>query len=200
MITESWETIIEWGNRNAPEMLEDLNTGASEEQIAALEAELGQPIPSEFRESLLIHNGESDGWPCKVFANYGAYLGTESILENWKQRKEIAAEVGNYEDQMPDQEQQIRDGIIFVEGPVRPKLFLPEWIPIMDCNSDVFWALDMNPVEGGISGQIIAVDWEGCSWMVIADSFGSFIRNYAQELEDRAYRAVDGQPTKEEDE
>lgn len=56
MIAESWEKIIEWGNRNAPEMLTDLNPGASEEQIAALEVELGQSIPADFRESLLIHN------------------------------------------------------------------------------------------------------------------------------------------------
>lgn len=200
MIAESWEKIIEWGNRNAPEMLTDLNPGASEEQIAALEVELGQSIPADFRESLLIHNGESDGWPCKVFADYGAYLGTEGILENWKQRKQIAAEIENYMDEMPDPEQQIRDGIITVEGPVQPKLFLKDWIPIMDSNGDVFWALDMNPAEGGSPGQVIAVDLEGCSWMVVADSFGSFIRDYAQALEDGAYRVVDGQPTKEEEE
>lgn len=199
MIAESWEKIVGWGNRNAPEMLEDLNPGASEEQITALEAELGQPIPTDFRKSLLIHNGESDGWPCKVFADYGAYLGTESILENWKQRKQIAADIEDYGDEMPDQEQQIRDGIIIVEGPVRPKLFLSEWIPIMDSNGDVFWALDMNPAEGGTPGQIIEVDLEGCSWIVVTDSFGSFIRNYAKELEAGAYRVVDGQPTKEED-
>lgn len=55
----------------------------------------------------------------------------------------------------------------------------------------------MNPEEGGVSGQVIAVDWEGCSWKVIADSFRSFIRDYAQELENGAYRVVDEQPTKE---
>ena len=197
MISEYWERIeMRWERgENAPTMLEDLNPGASEDEIAALESELGRAIPRDFRDSLKLHNGESDGWPCKAFADYGAYLGTDRILEIWKQRLEIAQDLSD--EDMPDPDELIRDGIIQVEGPVRPEMYLAEWIPIMECNGDVFWALDMNPAEDGEPGQVIEVDWEGCSWKVVSDSFESFMRDYIVRLESGTYRIIEGQPTME---
>lgn len=185
-----------WGKANAPTMLEDLNPSASEADIVALEAELGLSIPTNFRESLKVHNGESDGWPCKVFADCGAYLGTDRILETWRQLQEIAADLSDYQVDMPDREDLIREGIIEVSGPVRPEMYLPEWIPIMECNGDVFWALDLAPDAGGTSGQIIEVDWEGCSWKVVADSFAVFLDRYAAGLEAGDYQIAEGLPTK----
>ena len=71
MIEEAWKRIEAWGRKNAPAMLEDLNVGASEEQISALESELRMKLPADFRRSLKVHDGESDGWPNKVFADRG---------------------------------------------------------------------------------------------------------------------------------
>lgn len=199
MIATIWNRIKEWGVSNAPEMLGDLNPGAAEEDISALEAELGCQMPADFKESLKIHNGESDGWPCKVFADCGAYLGTDRIIEAWKQRLAIAEEMSEHGSDIEDVEEQIREGFISVEGEVRPAMFLREWIPIMDSNGDIFWAIDLNPAEGGKPGQIIAVDWEGCSWKVVAGSFAEFIQQYADRLERGEYRIVDGLPTMEDD-
>lgn len=177
-------------------MLEDLNGPASEEEIEQLELVLGLNLPASFRETLKIHNGESDGWPCKIFADRGAFLGTDRIQEEWQQRQTISADIAE-EFEVDQIKQLIEDGIIFVEGSVKPVLFQNAWIPIMDSNGDVFWALDYSPTEGGISGQVIEVDWEGTLWRVVAPSFEAFMQSYMQSLERGEYQIVDGLPTKE---
>ena len=196
-MSNAWQRLKAWGEKNAPIMLEDLNPGASEAEIFALENTLQSQIPEAFKASLRIHNGECDGWPSKVFADYGAYLGTSRILEQWTQRKTVAETLMD-DPASPEQiERQIATGIIFVEGPVQPVLYLKEWIPVMECNGDVFWAIDLNPAAGGTIGQMIEVDWEGCSWKVIASSFSHFFEQYLAKLESGAYKIVDGLPTME---
>jgi cell wall assembly regulator SMI1 len=56
-----WDRLERWITENVPEWLEQLNPGASEEEIAKAERELGVRFPEDFRESLKIHNGEKPG-------------------------------------------------------------------------------------------------------------------------------------------
>lgn len=195
MIESAWGRIEAWGQQNAPAMLKDLNTGASDAEVSALEQKLGYAVPEDLRQSLKVHDGECDGWPNKAFAEMGAYLGTERIVHEWQQRLAIAEDVTEDNDPQ-EREAQIKAGVIFVTGPVRPCLFLKEWIPIIECNGDVFWALDLSPAEGGKPGQLIEVDWEGCSWKVVAASLGEFLSSYASDLEAGKYRVIDGLPVR----
>ena len=197
MIEESWKRIRAWGSENAPEMLRDLNPGATEEQLSALEAELSVQLPEDVRRSLKVHNGESDGWPYRVFADCGTYLSTDRIIHEWEQRLLFSENL--FTEEEVDIEQLIRDSIIFVEGPVKPVGFVKEWIPIMECNGDVFWASDLSPSEGGTLGQIIEVDIENCSWKVIANTFTEWLSSYVTGLEAGEYAVVEGLPTKEMD-
>ena len=196
MIQELWRRLEAWGSINAPAMLEDLNPGAGENELLSLQEGLGIDLPRDFIDSLKVHNGENDGWPCKVFADRGAYLSTEGILEIWTLLQKIASEMTAYTDQM-DVEEQIREGIVRVEGPVKPVDFSPKWVPILDCNGDVFWAIDFDPSDGGVVGQIVEVYWEGNSWKVIADSFKDLLSTYVLSLEANEYRIINGQPTQE---
>ena len=195
MIEALWKRLEAWGQRNAPDMLEDLNPGATDSEIATLSSSLVRNLPESFLQSLKIHNGESDGWPCKVFADRGAYLSTTQIIEQWRQRQEIAQKIDG--DYLEDLEEQISEGIIDVVGPVNPVMFNSDWVPIMDCNGDVFWAIDFAPKDGGTVGQIIEVDWEGTLWHVVATSFEALLEDYVTSLESGEYRIEDGQPTKE---
>ncbi len=191
---ETLERIRRWANANAPAMLDGLNGGASESDIAKLESTLGVKLPAGFRDCLRICDGESVG---AFFANGGDWLGVEQIAEHWRQRQAIAADIGP-DDEERDVDELIREGIIFVEGPVRPVTFDRAWVPFMDRNGDVFWALDFAPAPGGTAGQVIEVDWECCSHKVVASSFDAFLATYADELEAGAYDIVDGLPVKEE--
>lgn len=190
-ISSLWNRLEIWARTNAPEILEDLNAGASDEEIAALERSLQVTLPTSYKESLRIHNGESDGWPCKIFADRGAYLSTEGVLKEWNMRREF----GEGSELEGTQEELVRDGIIEVSGPVQAKMFLPAWIPFLECNGDVFWAIDFSPAEGGASGQIIEVHWESCSWRVVADSFQALLDEYVSALERGDYTIQNGRPT-----
>ena len=61
-ITELWARLEAWGTEPAPNMLEDLNKGASDAQVAELQAALARELPEPFLQSLRVHDGESDGW------------------------------------------------------------------------------------------------------------------------------------------
>ena len=195
-INALWARLEAWGRDNAPNMLEDLNPGASDEELGDLQTALDRELPETFLQSLKLHNGESDGWPCKVFADMGAYLPCSQIVENWQMRVQIAGQVGD-DFSAEERAEQIRDGIIFVDGPVSPAAFNAGWIPIMDSNGDVFWALDYAPAEGGVPGQVIQVDLEGCDWKVVATSFDELLDAYVAALEAGEYRIEEGQPTQE---
>lgn len=191
-----WERLEEWARSNAPEMLTTLNEPATEEEILAIEGKLKLQLPASFKESLRIHNGESDGWPCRIFADYGEYLPTPMILETWDSYHKISLELDEVVDAL-EIERLKADGIIQVVGFVRPVMFDDAWVPFAVCNGDIFWAIDLNPAEGGIPGQIIEVDWEGTSHKVIADSFDKFLESYVEELEAGTYPYfVEGIPTK----
>ena len=176
MIQNLWKSLEAWAGAYAPAMLTDLNPGADDAVVDSLQESLGIKLPTAFVESLKIHNGENDGWPFKVFAGRGAYLATEDILKNWNLRTKIAVEMAAYEEEF-------RERIIEVDGPVKTLSFSPKWVPFMDCNGDIFWAMDFDPDEGGVAGQIIEVDFEGASWKVIADSFEEFLNSYVSSLE-----------------
>ena len=180
-IENLWSRLEAWAGANAPDILSDLNPGATPEQITALESELGTALPDTFKTSLAVHNGENDGWPCRVFVNHGAYLSTSRIVEEWRQRQQFGEDI----EEDPDELSQL--GVISIDGPVHPKLFSPSWVPFLECNGDVFWAMDFSPAAGGTAGQIIEVDWEGCSWKVVADSFAEFFENYVTAIERGEY-------------
>lgn len=195
-IDDLWKRLEAWAGANAPEMLKDLNPGADAEALERLASALGRELPAAYLASLRIHNGENDGWPNLVFADLGAYLPAERVVEHWQMHQQIASQVGI---DLSDDEcrQQIEDGIIVVDGPVQPRTFDPAWVPIMDCNGDVFWALDFAPAAGGMPGQVIQVDLEGCEWKLIATSFDEFLANYVAALEAGDYAVEDGRATRD---
>lgn len=190
-----WQRLESWAGENAPEMLRDLNPGADDADIGALEAAFGHPLPASYRDSLKVHNGESDGWPNRVFADMGAYHSTESAINDYN----MYLKVGTHGTEFDEGEiaEQLENDIITVEGPVRPLTFSPDWLPIMNCNGDVFWALDFVSDEGGNKGQVIQVDLECCSWAVVAPDFGTFFQNYVSSLENGDYEIQEGLATKE---
>jgi len=70
----------------------------------------------DFWKSLAIRNSESDGWPSRVIATGGSYLGTGRILFEWSSRLEILQAVpGDFGE--AEAEQKIRDSIMTFEMP-----------------------------------------------------------------------------------
>ncbi len=194
-IAALWSRLESWAGEHAPEMLRELNPGASDAEINVLDNAFGHPLPVAYRDSLKVHNGEADGWPSRVFADMGAYHSVEAANNDYNMYLSIAGQVPEFDE--AERAEQIESDIISVEGPVRPLTFSPDWLPIMNCNGDVFWALDFAPAEGGNDGQVIQVDLESCYWAVVAPDFHTFLQQYVSELEAGEYTVQEGRPTKE---
>ncbi|MDJ0938191.1 MAG: SMI1/KNR4 family protein [Woeseiaceae bacterium] len=192
-----WQRLETWAEaNNAAEMLKELNPGASEDEIDALEEAFGHALPKPYRDSLATHNGEHDGWPCRVFADMGDYLDTAGTVENWQMLLQITARERRKFNEA-ELAEQLAEDLIDVEGPVRPLPWSPHWLPILVCNGDVYWALDYEPAEGGQPGQVIRMDPECGSWSVVAPDFETFFREYVEALEAGEYEVQDGLATKE---
>src|SRR4051794_24251452 len=70
-----WQRIESWLSQNAPPVLRSLQGGATEQDIASAEAVIGQSLPSDYRESLLIHDGQVlDQFGCSPGFVYGLNL------------------------------------------------------------------------------------------------------------------------------
>jgi len=168
-----WQRLESWAEKHAPEMLDELQGPATQVEIDELEKRLQLSLPEDFKQSLLIHNGEDDGWPSRVFFENGAYLPVPAIYNDWKMLQE-AVQADAIDRSEYDSE---------VNPKIKPVMFSKGWIPIMNMNGDVFHAIDMDPGETGVAGQIIQVDWECDVFEVIAHSFTEFLQKYIEALE-----------------
>ena len=92
-----WTRIENWLADNAPEILENLNPGATEEEIKRTEEFLGVSFPEDFKDSYLIHNGQKpyvdtpDGqqWKDYCLMDMWQLLSLDRIKHEWSIWKEL---------------------------------------------------------------------------------------------------------------
>ena len=68
---------------HAETVLPTLNPPASEAEIKSLERFTGEPIPEDLRESLLIHNGQSDPSRLQILCDAGTLLSVADMHRVW---------------------------------------------------------------------------------------------------------------------
>jgi len=73
--------------------------------------------------------------------------------------------------------------MICLYGPVRPIVGSAGAVLVGDMNGDVHWFLDLDPAPGGRPGQVVRVDVECSSWVVLAASWTDLLVRYAEDLE-----------------
>ncbi len=190
----TWQRLEAWATANAPVMLSELRGPAEPDALARFEAESGLVLPEGLRASLLLHDGEEGSHYCCAWADAGELFGTTEMLEHWRRMQQMADE--------PDPEEiaeNMREGLIEVEGPVWAVACHKAWIPFMALNGgDVCWHVDLEPAPGGTVGQVIEVDLECAQWRVRSPSFEAFLADYVGALERGEYaeRDPDGLPSR----
>jgi cell wall assembly regulator SMI1 len=167
-----WQRIESWLSQNAPPVLQSLRGGATEQDIASAEAALGQCLPSDYRESLLLHDGqEVNQFGCSPRFIYGLDLfPLTKVITRWQWMSELL-------DQGLGQ-----DLSIPIHGPVRAIWWDKCWIPIAG-DDDSFCCLDLNPAAGGHVGQIIQVWKESHLRAVQSKSLREWLTVFAELLE-----------------
>lgn len=185
------DELLDWIRQNAPKNLEQLNEGASTEDIEQVERETGLVIPDDYKAFLKQHNGESGESWLAILGDGNQLLSCEAIVAQYQLEQEIGQQYHDPEmETIKAWRESAEEGIIFVTGPVKPLMLHPKWLPMTCMNGDVFRYFDYDPAPGGVAGQIIEVDPECCSYEVIAGSFSDLVAGYCADLESGVY-AVD---------
>ncbi|MGK7887851.1 MAG: SMI1/KNR4 family protein [Leptolyngbyaceae cyanobacterium] len=180
---ETLTSIKNWLATHSPQTLAHLNPPASEDQINAVEAEIGLPLPPDVQQFLRFHDGE-DGETWLAFLGDGnQLLSCQAIIDQYQLDQEIGQAVYDPEmEAIAFWQDRVANHVIYIEGTVKPLMLHPQWIPLTCMNGDVFRYIDLDPAPGGTPGQIIEVDPEGCCYQVLAPSFAELLEKYLTQL------------------
>ena len=168
-----WQRIDKWLGVNAPQVLDTLQPGASEEEIRETEKSLSVEFPDDMKDSYRIHNGQSSG--NGGFIKGLEFLSLARVREEWAIWKELldSGDFEGYESE-PDKK-------------VRPDWWNPKWIPLTSDWGGNHECLDLAPTQEGVVGQIISMWHDDAERLVIANSFRGWLEQFANDLEAGRY-------------
>jgi cell wall assembly regulator SMI1 len=193
-----WHDLESWLKQTAPHWLETLPPPVSEDKLEALESHLGFMLPEEFKASYRIHDGLGESKLLRLerhqypqFQVYGIlhetvwdWLPLEAIAPTYTQRLDI------YKDIFPEAAFEQVEGVTSLKGPVKSHHWNECWIPFQTLNgADIVTYLDLDPAEGGVVGQIIQQDMEGCHQEVVASSLSEWLERHLENLKNSYYDA-----------
>ncbi len=182
-IRATWDHIERWLEANAPEVLRELEPAAPLVRIEKIEKRLGVTLPADYRESLLIHDGQRRQGN-HFFGARHSLLPLAAIPGEWDALRALRADVS-----------QLLEQSIEADPGVRSSWFRDGWIPIAAADARDVVCLDLDPAEGGTRGQLVQYfgDWERRER--VASSFEEWLDRWATKLgagQVRVRRAKDG--------
>lgn len=171
-----WKRIENWLEEHAPAVLESLAPGATEEEIRATEEILNVTFPADFRESYMIHDGQSLGSKRPPPFTYGLEMySLRRMVRVWKNWKDLGKKI---HPSIPPLE---------ITGAIRNEWFGDLRIPIAGDEEYVFHQLDFIPTEGGTVGQVIQLEFQASLVCILGRSFREWLEMFAYFLENNIY-------------
>lgn len=177
-VSAAWTMIETWFARHHPSAQLGLRPPATKKSIDAAEKALKVRFPDDFRESLLVHDGQDDEPSVLLFPVAHRLGSLESLVACWKSDR------GSYE---------AGDAFEYLDDSkrVRQDHLHPKQIPIA---GSTYWdygrlLIDLVPGPKGTSGQIIARD--DIDLRFIASSFAELLETLATGLESGATEVVE---------
>jgi cell wall assembly regulator SMI1 len=172
-----WNRIERWLLTNAEPVYSSLAPGVLETEIRAAELALGVPFPADYVASSLVHDGQLlDAFGTSPGFLYGrSFYPLHKALRRWRARNELLLSG------------RIDPPSVRVVGPVRADWWNVLWFPIADDGNSNYFCLDLEPPVDGQPGQIISVWNEGHLRSVLGYSFGTWLHQFANRLEQGAF-------------
>ncbi len=174
-----WQRIKAWLKTNAPEVYEDLQSGADEDEIFEAEEYLKIKFPEDFRNSLKIHNGQK-GSEDKFLIDGFELLSLEKIMEEWDALDELIKS-GDFEEIKSTSK----------GNAIKDDWWNPKWIPFTHSGSGDYYCLDLAPGPEGKTGQIISIWKDLLDRDLVANSFKELLENFARDLELDKYELME---------
>ncbi|WP_407539563.1 SMI1/KNR4 family protein [Deinococcus radiomollis] len=157
-----------WLASELPEVLAALLPGATEAQLNAFEARIGQPLPSDVRALYSWRNGqEQDNLVTGPFFGL-TFLPLPEVARQWTGWQEVLA--GMPELGEPDDEYTSKPA-----GAVQQIYISSGWIPFAYDHGGNHLGIDLTPGPAGTSGQIINFGRDEYDRVVLAASMSGFL-------------------------
>jgi cell wall assembly regulator SMI1 len=170
---EIWNRIHAGLSVYAPNLILQLQPGASDEEIRETEAKLGIEFPKDVFASYQIHNGMCGQQ--SFICGWSEFHSLDDIFREWEMWKDLL-ETGHFIDDQSEP-----------EGPIKTDAWNIRWIPLLGDGGGDYCCLDLDPPPEGQLGQIITMWHESGADKVLSPSFGDFLANFADELNAGVY-------------
>jgi cell wall assembly regulator SMI1 len=166
-VAETWTRIEQVLQKHVPDTARTLARPATDDDIAELQAAIGLILPTDFCQSLKVHNGQEDSTRCHSFIIEGLLASTSQISETWRMLTEV-------DDRF---RQELAD---WVQGDWWSRHWVPFTIGDGDC---LCINLDPNVRPGGTLGEIVCHVHDNPHEDGIAVSYGAWLQLLADRLE-----------------
>lgn len=163
-------------------VLSTLNPAASSQEVRNLERMLKVSLPSDYKESLMVHNGVSygvrhlrDNEQTSIFQTF-VYLSMIDVLKTLEDAKAYA-EDQTYMDEGTPSEKNSSEGNDpgdHTDKFIKDVWWSDKWVPIARTFDDTFVCIDLDPASGGKTGQIILICRGHGHLSVLAPDFKHF--------------------------
>jgi cell wall assembly regulator SMI1 len=168
----TWDRIRTWCEANAPEIVRTLLPPASDAAIKTVEQTIDATFPDEHRASLRIHEGQKRGAPGIVTG--WRLSGLADSMRAWKRMSDRLAS-GEIDVET--------DEGVRTRGPVKPVWWSARWIPVASDDAGNYLCVDLDPASDGTNGQVIHFYHDFDERCVMAESFGAWLRRFADDLD-----------------
>ncbi|WP_110516324.1 SMI1/KNR4 family protein [Herpetosiphon llansteffanensis] len=179
---ELWHRMLDWLSLNYPECLQYRHEPVDQAQIAAAEAMIGLELPAAFATTYLL-NSHHGGIPICCYPEY-QWLSLAECVESWQWSRDNATPRENdLSENGPVWHKLVAEERVWIEGPIKLGINSELRIPFMSSDGGGYLYLDFDPAPGGVKGQVISIDPEGCTWLVLAPSFEQWLETFVTHLE-----------------
>ncbi|KAI9569004.1 hypothetical protein HD554DRAFT_2255302 [Boletus coccyginus] len=185
-LASTWNRIKIWLAREYPELGDTLNYGILPQDLAQIEMQFGFALPQAVRESYAVIDGQEaeSSAGCSEGLFFGlSLLPLEDVLEEWRFWREVD------DDPTTGANPRLRDLMRSIpDGWIRKEYSQRGWIPLVVDKVGNYIGVDLNPGEGGSTGQVIVFGRDFDTKVVLwhGDGPGGWARwlsNFADELE-----------------
>ena len=170
IVRDFLDTLLEY----ATPLVATFNKGATEEELADFEAEMGVRLPAVVREMYMMFNGQRAGDNDVFFLDGLRFLPLGEIKVAQRHWQELLEEVSDLKSLSFDKEEAIDMGWHKV---IRNQFYDGKWLPFLT-NGARFLFIDLNPDKNGRLGQIAEID------LLLHSVKESFMDIQASSLED----------------
>ncbi|KAH3663604.1 hypothetical protein OGAPHI_005005 [Ogataea philodendri] len=202
-----WEKLDTWMENEFPELGDDMENGATVNDLNAFEEDLSISLPFDVRESIQIHDGQLNlgkkrglvyGYPLMDLETIAAevniwrkvgdrlqktteqYASEQILMEG----QDKAASTSSFHVQKTKHFAFLDQQKSVPRGAVQEVYYHNQWIPLVKDNEGNNIALDLAPGPKGRWGQIILFGRDFDTKYVVASCFTEFLLNLAEDLED----------------